>query len=137
MPSPSGDAFICTFSVLIFNSRLMKSISILGSTGSIGCNTLTVIKHLGDIRVVAMAAGRNMKKFAAQVADFRPEVVSCEDDDCAGRLERELHALDAGSPKIVLGTDGLVEVATHPKAEIVVSATVGAVGFVPTLRAIE
>jgi len=115
----------------------MRSISILGSTGSIGCNTLKVVQHLGDIRVVAMAAGRNMRKFGGQIAEFNPELVSCEDQECAEVLERELHALNVKPPKITLNSDGLVEVATHPEAEIVVSATVGAVGFVPTLRAIE
>lgn len=115
----------------------MKGISILGSTGSIGCNTLKVIEHLGDRRVVAMAAGRNMEKFAEQIAKFRPELVSCGDGTCAESLERELHKLDAKLPKIELNSTGLVAVATHPAAETVVSATVGAVGFVPTLRAIE
>lgn len=115
----------------------MKAISILGSTGSIGCNTLKVIEHLGDFRVVAMAAGRNMKKFAGQIAEFKPQLVSCEDQECAEELERELHALNAAPPRITLNSDGLVEVATHHEADIVVSATVGAVGFVPTLRAIE
>jgi len=115
----------------------MKSVSILGSTGSIGCNTLKVIEHLGDIRVVAMAAGRNMAKFAGQIAKFQPEIVSCDDQECAELLERELHALGSKLPKIALSSEGLIEVATHSEAEIVVSATVGAVGFVPTLRAIE
>ncbi len=115
----------------------MKGISILGSTGSIGCNTLKVIEHLGDMRVVAMAAGRNMPKFAGQIAKFQPELVSCEDQECAETLERELHALGTKPPRIALNSDGLIEVATHAEAEIVVSATVGAVGFVPTLRAIE
>ena len=115
----------------------MKAISILGSTGSIGCNTLKVIEHLGDIRVVAMAAGRNMAKFARQIAEVRPELVSCDDQTCAEALERELHTLGAQTPRIELNSDGLVAVATHPEAETVVSATVGAVGFVPTLRAIE
>ncbi|MGE3465698.1 MAG: 1-deoxy-D-xylulose-5-phosphate reductoisomerase [Pyrinomonadaceae bacterium] len=115
----------------------MKSISILGSTGSIGCNTLKVIEHLGDTRVVAMAAGRNVVKFAQQITEFTPELVSCEDDSCAEGLERELHALNAEMPKIEVGEAGLVAVATHDQAETVVSATVGAVGFVPTLRAIE
>src|SRR5438876_96970 len=114
----------------------MKSISILGSTGSIGCNTLTVIEHLGDFRVTAMAAGRNMARFAGQIARFRPELVSCEDQECAETLERELYALGTKPPRIALNSDGLIEVATHEHAEIVVSATVGAVGFVPTLRAI-
>ncbi len=115
----------------------MKSISILGSTGSIGCNTLKVIEHLGDIRVVAMAAGRNMARFARQIAEVRPDLVSCDDQTCAETLERELHTLGAQTPRIELNSDGLVAVATHPEAEAVVSATVGAVGFVPTLRAIE
>ena len=115
----------------------MKGISILGSTGSIGCNTLKVIEHLGDFRVVAMAAGRNMQKFAEQIARFKPELVSCEDETRAETLERELHLRGAAIPQIELNTKGLIAVATHPEAETVVSATVGAVGFVPTLRAIE
>lgn len=115
----------------------MKAISILGSTGSIGCNTLKVIEHLGDFRVVALAAGRNMSKFAEQVAMFSPELVSCENETAAQELERELHRLDVKTPRTELGQDGLVAVATHEQADIVVSATVGAVGFVPTLRAIE
>ncbi len=115
----------------------MKGISILGSTGSIGCSTLQVIDHLQDFRVVAMAAGRNMAKFARQVAEYRPELVSCDDDGCAEVLERELHSLGATVPRIELNQDGMIAVATHPEADIVVSATVGAVGFVPTLRAVE
>jgi 1-deoxy-D-xylulose-5-phosphate reductoisomerase len=115
----------------------MRSISILGSTGSIGCNTLKVVEHLGDIRVVAMAAGRNMRRFAEQVARFKPELVSCESDESAERLERLLHDFGAASPDIVVNSEGLIAVATHPEADTVVSATVGAVGFVPTLRAIE
>lgn len=115
----------------------MRSVSILGSTGSIGCNTLKVIKHLGDIRVVAMAAGRNICTFAEQIAAFRPVLVSVENEDLAESLLSELHRLDCPAPQIEIGEDGLVTVATHPEAETVVSATVGAVGFVPTLRAIE
>jgi len=115
----------------------MKAISILGSTGSIGQNTLKVIEHLGNFRVVAMAAGRNMTVFAEQIAKFKPELVSCDNDICAERLEQELHRLGAKSPRIELNSKGLIAVATHPESETVVSATVGAVGFVPTLRAIE
>ncbi len=115
----------------------MKAISILGSTGSIGQNTLKVVEHLGNIRVVAMAAGRNMSVFAKQIAKFKPEMVSCDDEICADALAKELHRLGAQAPKIELNSQGLIDVATHPEAETVVSATVGAVGFVPTLRAIE
>jgi 1-deoxy-D-xylulose-5-phosphate reductoisomerase len=115
----------------------MKGISILGSTGSIGCNTLKVIEHLGDLRVVALGAGRNMPKFAEQIARFKPELVSVASGDCAESLERELHRLHAQAPKIELNSKGLEAVATHPGADTVVSAAVGAIGFVPTLRAIE
>lgn len=114
----------------------MKAISILGSTGSIGCNTLKVIDHLGDTRVVAMAAGRNIAKFAEQIARYKPDLVACN-EDCTDELEQELSRLGAEMPQIEPGEKGLVAVATHEEAETVVSATVGAVGFVPTLRAIE
>ncbi|HEY2847297.1 MAG TPA: 1-deoxy-D-xylulose-5-phosphate reductoisomerase [Pyrinomonadaceae bacterium] len=114
----------------------MRTISILGSTGSIGCNTLKVVESLGDIRVVAMAAGRNVTKFAEQIAKYKPELVSCENEACAAELERELHGA-ARALRIEYGEKGLIAVATHPEAETLVSATVGAVGFVPTLRAIE
>lgn len=116
----------------------MKAVSILGSTGSIGCNTLKVVQHLGNFRVVALGAGRNMQVFAEQIARFEPELVSCESESCAEKLLENLHALGAPKiPKIELGEKGLIAVATHEAAETVVSATVGAVGFVPTLRAIE
>jgi len=115
----------------------MKGISILGSTGSIGCNSLKVIEHLKEFRVVALAAGRNMPKFAEQIAKFRPQLVSVDDQDCAETLERALHKFGAAVPKIELNSNGLIAVATHEEAKTVISATVGAVGFVPTLRAIE
>lgn len=115
----------------------MRSVSILGSTGSIGCNTLKVIEHLGDMRIVAMAAGRNVAKFGEQIAKFKPEVVSCESASAAEELQRQLHRLGAREPHIETGENGLVAVATHEQADTVVSATVGAVGFIPTLRAIE
>ncbi|MDQ3712539.1 MAG: 1-deoxy-D-xylulose-5-phosphate reductoisomerase, partial [Acidobacteriota bacterium] len=115
----------------------MKAISILGSTGSIGCNTLKVVEHLQEFRVVALGAGRNVEKLAEQIVRFSPEVVSCEDEICVENLLKELHKLRVKTPKIELGERGLIEVATHDQAQIVVSATVGAIGFVPTLRALE
>ena len=115
-----------------------KSISILGSTGSIGCNTLQVVEHLaGEFRVVALGAGNNVEKLAAQIAQFKPELVSVGDETSAENLLKELHKLNVRPPKIESGERGLIKVATHDAAEIIVSATVGAVGFVPTLRAIE
>jgi 1-deoxy-D-xylulose-5-phosphate reductoisomerase len=115
----------------------MKAISILGSTGSIGCNTLKTVEHLGDFRVVALGAGRNMAKFAEQTARFKPELVSVENETCAEDFLRELDKYGAKVPKIELGEKGLIAVATQEQADTIVSATVGAVGFVPTLRAIE
>lgn len=115
----------------------MKAISILGSTGSIGCNTLKVVEHLGDLRVAAMAAGRNMRLFADQIERFKPDLVSCRTDELAVELESEIRNRGAKMPRTVIGEAGLIAAATHPEAEIVVSATVGSVGFLPTLRAIE
>ncbi len=114
-----------------------STISILGSTGSIGCNTLKVVEFLGNIRVVALGAGRNMEKFAAQVAKFKPELVSVDNEKCAEELLEHLHKTNTKALRIELNEKGLIAVATHNEATTVVSATVGAVGFVPTLRALE
>jgi 1-deoxy-D-xylulose-5-phosphate reductoisomerase len=116
-----------------------KGVAILGSTGSIGCNTLRVIESLapGQLRVVALAAGQNVVRLADQVAAHLPEVVSVESEIAAHKLRELLFQRDIDLPRIVIGEQGLVEVATHPKADCVVSGTVGAVGFVPTLRALE
>lgn len=115
----------------------MRSIAILGSTGSIGCNTLKVAEHLGDVKVIAMAAGRNVELFAKQIAEFKPETVSCIDEESAEALRAILTDSSDHIPEILCGEEGLVAVATHASAETLVSATVGATGFVPTLRAIE
>ena len=116
-----------------------KGIAILGSTGSIGCNTLRVIESLGGnrFRVVALAAGLNVEKLADQIAIHLPELVSVETEAAAHELRARLFERNVDLPRIVIGEAGLVEVATHPQADCVVSATVGAVGFVPTLRALE
>jgi 1-deoxy-D-xylulose-5-phosphate reductoisomerase len=116
-----------------------KGVAILGSTGSIGCNTLRVIESLapGQLRVVALAAGQNVERLADQVAAHLPELVSVESEIVAHKLRELLFQRDIDLPRIVVGEQGLVEVATYPKADCVVSATVGAVGFVPTLRALE
>jgi len=116
-----------------------RRIAILGSTGSIGCNSLRVIESLGAERfkVVALAAGRNVKQLADQTAQWKPELVSVESEEGAAELQRELLARGISPPRLLVGEPGLVEVATHDHAECVISATVGAVGFVPTLRALE
>ncbi|HYX29609.1 MAG TPA: 1-deoxy-D-xylulose-5-phosphate reductoisomerase [Pyrinomonadaceae bacterium] len=117
----------------------VRGIAILGSTGSIGCNSLRVIEALGAERfkVVALAAGRNVKQLADQIARHRPQLVSVESETAAAELHDELTARGFLSPRLLVGEAGLVEVATHEQADYLISATVGAVGFVPTLRALE
>jgi len=116
-----------------------KGIAVLGSTGSIGCNTLRVVESLGGerFRVVALGAGHNVAELATQIASHLPEVVSVDSEEAAHDLRARLFELDVDLPRIIVGEPGLIEVATHAQADIVVSATVGAVGFVPTLRALE
>lgn len=116
-----------------------RGVAILGSTGSIGCNTLRVIESLGteEFRVVALGAGRNLEKLLDQISRHRPDLVSVETERSAEQLRAALLKRDVSLPRIVAGEAGLVEVATHPQADCVVSGTVGAVGFVPTLRALE
>jgi 1-deoxy-D-xylulose-5-phosphate reductoisomerase len=84
-----------------------------------------------------MAAGRNIARFIEQVTTFKPEIAACADEHGAEQLERALHNLGSFVPKILVGDEGLIAVATADRVDTVVSATVGAVGFVPTLRAIE
>src|SRR5688572_21034490 len=116
-----------------------KGVAILGSTGSIGCNTLRVIESLGGegFRVLALGAGHNMQTLADQIASHLPELVSVETEEAAQHLRALLFERDIDLPRIIVGEPGLIEVATHPEVDCVVSATVGAVGFVPTLRALE
>lgn len=116
-----------------------RGVAILGSTGSIGCNSLRVIESLTNtpMRVVALAAGTNVERLADQIATHLPEVVSVDTEAAARDLRAMLFARDVDLPRIVIGEEGLCEVATHPQAACVISATVGAVGFVPTLKALE
>ncbi len=116
-----------------------KGIAILGSTGSIGCNTLRVVDSFGAdrFRVVALGAGHNVQTLAGQIAKHLPELVSVETEAAAHDLRALLFEKNVDLPRLVIGEAGLIEVATHADADCVVSATVGAVGFVPTLRALE
>jgi 1-deoxy-D-xylulose-5-phosphate reductoisomerase len=116
-----------------------KGVSILGSTGSIGRNTLRVLESLGseEFRVVALGAGHNVETLAHQIATHLPELVSVDSEEAAHDLRARLFDRDIDLPRIIIGEAGLIEVATHAQADCVVSATVGAVGFVPTLRALE
>ena len=117
----------------------LHGVSILGSTGSIGCNTLRVVESLGpaQFRVVALGAGRNVAKLADQISRHQPDLVSVQTDEAAEQLKAELRQRNISPPRIAVGESGLIDVATHAQADCVVSGTVGAVGFVPTLRALE
>ncbi|MFN2497515.1 MAG: 1-deoxy-D-xylulose-5-phosphate reductoisomerase [Pyrinomonadaceae bacterium] len=116
-----------------------RGVAILGSTGSIGRNTLRVIESLSSaqFRVVALGAGHNVEMLADQIATHLPELVSVHSEEAAHELRAKLFERDIDLPRIIIGEAGLIEVATHALADCVVSATVGAVGFVPTLRALE
>ena len=112
----------------------MKSVSLLGSTGSIGTQTLDVIRRNKDIKVVALAAGTRVKELAEQVREFRPSLVCIGTEKLAGELKLLLSDIDV---KIVYGDEGLIEAATHKEADIVLTAVVGMMGIVPTIKAIE
>lgn len=117
---------------------MTKGIAILGSTGSIGCNTLRVVESLGrQFRVVALGAGCNIEKLAEQIERHEPQVVSVETESYARALADLLRARETKAPAIRVGEAGLIEVATSAGVEIVVSAIVGAVGLVPTLVALK
>jgi 1-deoxy-D-xylulose-5-phosphate reductoisomerase len=113
----------------------MKSLAILGSTGSVGVTTLDVVSRFPDrFKVVALAAGGNLDRLAEQVKRFRPELVSVARPELARDLSARL-----GSHRVTIlhGAEGATAVATHPGPEMVVSALVGALGLAPTLAAIK
>lgn len=111
-----------------------KTLSILGSTGSIGVSTLDVVRQHPELyRVVALAAGRNVDVLAQQVREFKPAVVSVQDVEAAKTLTEKIQDLRC---EIVVGAEGAVHVALSPEADTVVSAMVGAVGLKPTYAAI-
>ena len=113
----------------------MKSIVILGSTGSIGTNTLDIVERFPDeFRVVGLTAGNNDERLAEQIRRFRPQAVAMSTDAAAVRLRERCSGLPI---EIVSGQEGLVRVASLPDAELVMSAIVGGAGLVPTLAAIR
>jgi 1-deoxy-D-xylulose-5-phosphate reductoisomerase len=113
----------------------MKSIIILGSTGSIGTNTLDIVQRFpDDFRVVGLTAGGNIEKLEAQIRAFNPQVVAVSTESSAAALRTRC----AGLPvEILAGESGIAQVAAMPEAELVISAIVGAAGLLPTLAAIR
>jgi 1-deoxy-D-xylulose-5-phosphate reductoisomerase len=118
----------------------MKVLSVLGSTGSIGTNTLKLIAEFPkDFRVAGLCAGKNAAQLAQQTEETHPEIVSSGDEKTSAELQNLLR--QRGYPmektRFVYGVEGHIEVACHPKSEIVLSAISGAAGLLPTYRALE
>ena len=113
----------------------MKRLAILGSTGSIGVSTLDIVEQFPErFKVVSLAAGVNTQLLKQQILQFRPKVISVLNRELSETLRRELASFPVD---IVHGVEGLIQVATHPEVDQVVSALVGAVGLIPTLSAIK
>lgn len=112
----------------------MKKLAILGSTGSIGTQTLEVVRNNRDIQVTALAAGSNIEALEAQIREFSPEIVCVFDEKKAEDLKIRVRDLPV---KVVSGMDGLIEAAAATSAEIVVTAVVGMIGIRPTIAAME
>ncbi len=113
----------------------MKKISILGSTGSIGVNALDIVaRHPDRFQVVALAGGVNLEKMEEQILRFRPELVSLLDPESVSRLRE---SLPGKFTRFLSGMEGLMAVATHPEAEIVLCALAGSIGLLPTLAAVR
>jgi 1-deoxy-D-xylulose-5-phosphate reductoisomerase len=113
---------------------LLKKISLLGATGSIGTQTLDVIReHPDEFKLTAMTVGRNIEEARKMIVEFNPQMISVQRKEDAELLKNEMPS----SVKVLYGEEGLVEVACHQDADILVNAVLGSVGLHPTLQAIE
>ena len=114
----------------------MKNISVLGSTGSIGTQTLEVVRQNPDkLKITAMSAGKNVDLFEKQVREFRPSIAVMGDEKAAAELKERIS--DLSGVKVFAGMDGMLEMASDPGSEIMVTAIVGMIGIRPTIAAIE
>ena len=112
----------------------MKNIAIIGSTGSIGTQTLDIVRANGDLNVVALAAGNNIEELEKQAREFKPDIIGIWSEDKARQLRVALSDFDI---KVVSGMEGLIEIATHSSSDILVTAIVGMIGIRPTIEAIK
>ena len=112
----------------------MKKIAILGSTGSIGTQTLEIVRNNGDLEVTALAAGNNIDLLEQQIREFRPKLAAVWKEERAAELKSRVRDMDI---EIVSGMDGLLSVAAVPESEILVTAIVGMIGILPTIEAIK
>lgn len=113
---------------------MAKNITILGSTGSIGTQTLDVVREIGGISVKAMTTNTRIELFEKQIREFRPELVCVMDAEKAKVLKNNISDLDI---PVLTGMDGLVAAATYEKSDTVVNSVVGNIGLVPTVAAIK
>ncbi len=111
-----------------------KKIAILGSTGSIGTQTLDVVRNNGDIEVLGLAAGNNIVRLEEQVREFHPRIVAVWSEENAAKLRTSIADTDT---KVVSGMEGLIEVSVYEGVEILVTAIVGMIGIRPTIEAIK
>ena len=115
----------------------VKAISLLGSTGSIGTQTLDIVTdHPDEFRVVGLAAGRNVELLAQQIRQYQPQIVAISDAESLPALKAAIADLSP-QPTLLAGQEGVIEVARHPAAEVVVTGIVGCAGLLPTIAAIE
>ena len=112
----------------------MKKIAILGSTGSIGTQTLDVVRNNKDLEVVALVAGSNIDLMEQQIKEFHPKMVSIWDEKKAEELKKRINTSDV---TVLSGMDGMIACATEKEVEIVVAAVVGMIGILPTVEAIK
>lgn len=115
-------------------SDVRKNIAILGSTGSIGTQTLDVVRANPELTVVALAAGKSVAAMEAQIREFHPTIAAMWTEEAAADLRSRVADLPV---KIVSGMDGLLEIAILPEADVLVTAIVGMIGIRPTIAAIE
>ena len=113
---------------------MRKKISVLGSTGSIGTQTLEIVRYNQDIEITALAAGSNVELLEKQVREFHTKTACLWDEKAAAELKVRIADLEV---KVVSGLEGLIEAATEPEAQIVVTAIVGMIGIRPTIAAME
>lgn len=112
----------------------MKKIAILGSTGSIGTQTLEVVRNNPELQVVALAAGKSVEQMEQQIREFHPLIAGMWSEEAAADLRSRVADLPV---KVVTGMDGLLEIAVMPEAQVLVTAIVGMIGIRPTIAAIE
>ena len=112
----------------------MRRIAVLGSTGSIGTQTLEVVENNSDMEITALAAGSNIRLLEEQIRRFRPKVAAVWSEERAAELKDRVADLDV---RVEAGLDGLIAVATEASAQVVVTAVVGMIGIRPTIAAIQ